>query len=58
MNMISLKKRNITILSNDELTVVSGGFDTDLTTQCGGPGYSTEQDSCTCLPDTDGCNAG
>ncbi len=56
--MISLKKRNITILSNDELTVVSGGFDTDLTTQCGGPGYSTEQDSCTCLPDTDGCNAG
>ncbi len=57
--MISLKKRNITVLSEDELTLVSGGSDTDpdrpsYTDTCGDDGYTATPD-CFAFPDTDGC---
>lgn len=54
--MISLKKRNITVLSEDELTLVSGGSDTDFrpTDTCTQDGYTATPD-CFAFPDTDGC---
>ncbi|MGE8210286.1 MAG: hypothetical protein ACN6RH_12315 [Stenotrophomonas rhizophila] len=61
--MIALKKRNISVLTEDELTLVSGGSDTtdDRTDpwtptidDCTDPGYSMTPD-CFQFPDTDGC---
>ncbi|MCW2004403.1 hypothetical protein FHY30_003227 [Xanthomonas arboricola] len=52
--MISLKKRNITVLSEDELTLVSGGGHTRPTDTCPQDGYTATPD-CFAFPDTDGC---
>ena len=59
--MIALKKRNIAVLSEDELTLVSGGSDTEdtrtdpwhPTDDCTDPGFSMTPD---CFPNSDGCN--
>jgi hypothetical protein len=60
--VIDLKRRNITVLSEDELTLVSGGSDTDpdrpdpwtpTIDDCTDPGYSMTPD---CFPNSDGCN--
>ncbi|ALA85699.1 hypothetical protein YH67_05250 [Stenotrophomonas maltophilia] len=59
--MISLKKRNITVLTDDELSLVSGGWDTEdtrgqpwqPTDDCTDPGYSTADHSCVCTINSD-----
>lgn len=58
--MLKLKKRNVTVLTNDEVALVSGGVET-YSTRCDNPSNWCGSDGCTsdwCISndcDSDGC---